>query len=80
VTEGRSRDTLWTGLIVVAVVLAIVGVITRPFLFEPLAALFLLVSAKGTASRRFTGPGMAVISICAVLGAGLAVAFSHALY
>lgn len=79
-TEGRSRETLWNGLTVVAVALAVVGVITRPFLFEPLAALCLLVSAKGTASRRFTGPGIAVITVCAVLGASLAVAFSHALY
>jgi hypothetical protein len=80
VTEGRSRETLWNGLALVAVALAIVGVITRPFLFEPLAGLCLLVSAKGTASRRFTGPGIAVITVCAVLGAGIAVAYSRALY
>ena len=71
---------LWNTLTAIAAALAITGVFVWPFLFEPLAVLFLLTAARSTASRRFTGPVVALITVCSILGASLAVAFSRALY
>src|SRR5579862_4163085 len=46
---------LWTGLTVVAVGLAIVGLFLWPFLFESAAVLMLLIAAKSTANQRQIG-------------------------
>jgi succinate-acetate transporter protein len=78
VAEGR--DTLWNTFTAIAAALAITGAVVWPFLFEPLAVLFLLTAARSTASRRFTGPVAGLISLCTVIGASVAVAFSRALY
>ncbi len=76
--EGGSTFNL--ALLVIAAVLAVVGVITRPFLFEPLAVIFVLVSARSTKSRRFTGPVVALITVCFIVGAAIAASGSHPLY
>jgi hypothetical protein len=77
---GSSDTPLWTGVAVLAIVLGIVGVFIRPFLFEPIAAILLLISSKQTASQRLTRPGIIVITVCAVVGAAIAAAGGHALY
>jgi hypothetical protein len=78
--DADSGSTVNLVLLGIAVVLAIVGVVTRPFLFEPLAVICLLVSARSTKSRRFTGPVVALITVCFILGAALAASGSHPLY
>lgn len=77
---GSSDKPFWTGVAVLAIALAIVGVVIRPFLFEPIAAILLLVASKQTKDQRFTRPGIMLITVCAVVGAALAAAFDHALY
>ena len=79
-TDASSDKPLWTAFAVVAIVLAIVGVFVRPFLFEPIAGILLLTAAKNTTSQRITRPGIVFIMICAVIGAGIAAAGGHALY
>jgi hypothetical protein len=79
VDEG-SGSTVNLVLLGLSAVLAVVGVITRPFLFEPLAVILLLVSARSTQSRRYTGPVVALITVCFILGAALAASGSHPLY
>ena len=76
--EGGSTVNL--ALLVVAAVLAVIGVITRPFLFEPLAVICVLISARSTKSRRFTGPVVALITVCFIVGAAIAASGSHPLY
>jgi len=71
---------LWTGLTVVSLALAIVGLFLWPFVFEAAAGLVLLIATKSTASARFTAPALLVITVCAMLGATFAVVFRHALY
>jgi hypothetical protein len=78
--EAGSPSAAALVLTGIAVVLAIVGVITRPFIFEPIAALCLLVAARSTPSRRLTFPVACLITICFVVGAGLAAATSNPLY
>jgi hypothetical protein len=80
VNDAASGTTFATGSLVISVVLAVVGVVIWPFVFEPIAVIFFLVSARATPSRRFTGPVAGLISVCFVLGAALAVALDHALY
>jgi hypothetical protein len=64
----------------IAVVLAIVAVITRPFLFTPIAVLFFLVGARATPSRTITAPVASFIAACFIVGAGIAAATSNPLY
>ena len=71
---------LWNGVAVLGIVLAVIGVVIRPFLFIPIAAILMLIASKQTANQRLTRPGIVLITICAVLGAALASAYSHALY
>jgi hypothetical protein len=80
VTGSPDDKPLWNGVAVLAVVIAIVGVITRPFLCEPIAAILMLVAAKQNKDQRFTLPGIVLITVCAITGAALAAAFSHPLY
>jgi hypothetical protein len=75
-----TRDTVSTALAVVAAVLGIVGIATRPFLFVPIGLLFLLVAAKLTPERRFTVPAAGILSLGALAGAAIAVGFSQPLY
>jgi hypothetical protein len=79
-TEGRKENPLWTGIAVLGFALALVGLVMKPFLFEPAGALLFLVGAKSMSDPRFTRPGAIVIASCAFLGAALAAAFKHALY
>ena len=67
-------------LVAAAGVLAIVGLVTRPFLFEPIAAICLLISARQSESRRFTFPVALLVTVCFVVGAGIAAATSNPLY
>jgi uncharacterized membrane protein YoaK (UPF0700 family) len=78
--DENSGSTINLLLLGIAVVLSVVGVITRPFLFEPLAVICLLVSARSTQSRRYTGPVVALITVCFILGAAIAASGSHPLY
>jgi hypothetical protein len=79
-SESRPDKPLWTGVAIVAIVISLVGVFTRPFLFVPIGAILMLIATKQTTSQRITRPGIIVISICAVVGASIAAATSHALY
>ena len=75
--DGRTPYLLILGL---AVVLAIVGLITRPFLFEPIAAICCLIATRQTASPRFTRPVAFLITACFFVGAAIAASGSHPLY
>jgi hypothetical protein len=77
---GSSDKPLWTGVAVVSIVLAIAGVFYKPFLLVPIAAILMLIASARTANPRITRPGIVLIMICAVVGAGIAAAYSHALY
>ena len=79
-TDSSAAKPLWTGMAAVAIVLALVGLWFRPFLFEPIAGILMLWSAKQTASPRITRPGIVLIMICAVVGAAIAAVYDHALY
>jgi len=71
---------LWSGLTLIALALAIVGLFVWPFVFEAAASLVLLIAAKTTADSRYTAPALMVVTVCAVLGATFAIVFNHALY
>ena len=77
---GSSDKPLWTGVAVLAIVLAVVGIFLRPFVFEPIGAILLLIASKQTANQRITRPGIVLITICAVIGAAYAAIAPHALY
>ena len=74
------RDTISSALSIVAAVLGIVGIVTRPFLFVPIGLLLLLVAAKLTADRRFTAPAAGILALGALAGAAIAVGFTQPLY
>jgi len=78
--EASKYEPVWLGMTAVAAVLAIVGVVVWPFVFEPIAGLFLLIASKSTPSRRFTMPVAMLITVCALAGASIAVGYSRALY
>ena len=78
--EPESGSTLGMVMVAIAGVLAIVGLVTRPFLFEPIAALCILIAARQTATRRFTFPIALLITVCFITGAGIAAATSNPLY
>lgn len=78
--DDRPVKPFWNGVAILAIVLAIVGVVTRPFLFVPIAAILMLIASKQTASDRLTRSGIVLIVLCAMAGASIAAAFSHALY
>jgi hypothetical protein len=80
VTNAARSAPVWSVLMIASLACAILGLFFRPFLFEPLAALLLLVAAKQTADPRYTRPLIILITVCAVLGASFAVVFNHALY
>ena len=77
---GSSDKPFWTGVAVLAIVLGVIGVVFRPFLFEPIAAILLLIASRQTANQRLTRPGIVLITIFAVVGAAIAAAYNHALY
>jgi hypothetical protein len=79
-SESRPDKPFWTGVAIAGIVLGIIGVFNRPFLFVPIGAILMLIAAKQTASQRITRPGIILISICGVVGAGIAASYSHALY
>jgi hypothetical protein len=80
VDEPESGSTLGMVMVAIAGVLAIVGVITRPFLFEPIAVICVLIAARQSESRRFTMPVALLITVCFIVGAGIAAATSNPLY
>lgn len=63
-----------------AAVLAIAGLITRPFLLEPIAALLCIVATRQTPNPRYTGAVAMLIVVCFFVGAAIAAAGSHPLY
>ena len=78
--SGKPDKPIWNVVAILAIVLGLIGVVTRPFLFEPIAGILMLIAACNTANQRLTRPGIVLIMICAVVGAGIAAAYSHALY
>jgi len=79
VTDSPDNP-LWTGVALFAIASGIAGVFTRPFVFEPIGAILLLIASKQTADPRLTRPGIVLIMICAVVGAAIAAAYNHPLY
>jgi hypothetical protein len=77
---AESGSPIFTVIAALAAVVAIVGLFTRPFLCEPIAALLILIAARQTSSRRWTMPVMLLIVVCFVVGAGIAAATSNPLY
>ena len=75
-----KRESIANVLAAVAAILGIVSIVTRPFLFAPIGLVFLLVSAKLTASQRFTAPAAGVLALGALAGAAIAVGFTNPLY
>jgi hypothetical protein len=67
-------------LVGIAVLLAIAALITRPFLFTPIAVLVFLTGARATPSRPLTAPIATLIAVCFVVGAAIAVATDNPLY
>lgn len=78
--EGGTGSTVYLVILGLAAVLAIVGVITRPFLFEPIAALLCLVATRQTPNPRYTGAVSVFIVLCFFVGAAIAASGSHPLY
>jgi len=72
--------SIWTGLTVIAVALAVAGLFRWPFVLESAAGLGLLIAAKSTPDARLTAPVLIFVTVCAVLGATFAIVFNHALY
>ncbi len=75
-----TRDSASAALAVIAAVLGIVGIATRPFLFVPIGLALLLVASKLTPERRFTVPAAGILSLAAIAGAAIAVGWSQPLY
>src|SRR5262245_36221989 len=80
VDEGGAGSAVYLVILGIAAVLAIVGVITRPFLFEPIAALLCVVSTRQTPNPRYTGAVAFLIVVCFFVGAAIAASGSHPLY
>lgn len=80
-SEKRASDSVAGFLFVLGLVAAIVTLIYRPFLFGPIGALVVLVGALMSGKYRRVGLAAAVIvATCFVIGAGIAVWYSRALY
>jgi hypothetical protein len=79
-TPASSKLGYGPVLIAIAAVLAIVSVITRPFLFIPIAVMIFLTGARATPSRRMTAPVASLIAVCFVVGAGIAAGTNNPLY
>jgi hypothetical protein len=77
---AESGSTVFTVLALIAAILAIVGLVTRPFLFEPIAVICILIAARQSESRRYTGPVVALITVCFIAGAAIAAATNNPLY
>jgi hypothetical protein len=75
-----NRESISTGLSVVAIAAGIAAIVTRPFLCAPIGLLCLLAAAKLTANRRFTAPALGVLAVGALAGAAVAVGFTKPLY
>jgi len=75
-----SRGARANLLAVAAAVCGIVSIVNRPFLFAPLGLLFLLVGARATSDRRFTGTAAVVLTLGALAGTAVAAAFTKPLY
>ena len=76
----EQGSTIYLVLVAVAALLGIVGVITRPFLFEPIAVLCIAVAARQIPSSRYTMPVAFLIAVCFFVGAAIAASGSHPLY
>jgi hypothetical protein len=75
-----NRSTPSNVFALLAAALGVVGIITRPFLFVPVGLVCLLLAAKLSADRRFTGLAAAFLALCAVAGAAIAAGFTKPLY
>jgi hypothetical protein len=75
-----QRERVARALAVAAAGLGIVTIVTRPFLFAPIAVLILLLTTKLTADRRLTGAAAAIVTAGAFAGATIAIWFTKPLY
>jgi hypothetical protein len=75
-----NRDSIAVGLTVVAAVLGVVAIVTRPFLFAPLGVICLCVAAVMSSNRRLTVPVAVFLAVGALAGAAIAVGFTKPLY
>jgi hypothetical protein len=75
-----KRDTAAKVTAVVATAAGIAAIVTRPFLFDPIGVIFLLITVKLTADRRLTGTVAAIVALGGLAGASIAVGFSKSLY
>jgi hypothetical protein len=58
----------------------IVSIVTRPFLFAPIGLIFVLIGARSSQSRRFTGPALVILTLGALAGTAIAAGFTKPLY
>ena len=75
-----NRDSVAVGLSVLAGVLGIVAIVTRPFLFAPIGMICLSVAAVMSDNRRLTGSVALILAVGALAGAAIAVGFTKPLY
>jgi hypothetical protein len=80
VDERGAGSMVYLVILGIAAVLAIVGLVTRPFLFEPIAALLCIVATRQTPNPRYTGGVAALIIVCFFVGAAIAASGGHPLY
>jgi hypothetical protein len=80
VDEGGAGSPVYLVIVAIAAVLAIVSLITRPFLFGPIAALLCIISTRQTPNPRYTGAVAGLVIVCFFVGAAIAASGSHPLY
>jgi hypothetical protein len=64
----------------IALVLALVSLAYKPFLFIPMAVILILTASRISDDRRTNGLISFTISVCFVVGAAIAVIYRRALY
>jgi hypothetical protein len=67
-------------LAIAAAACGVISIVTRPFLFGPIGLIFLLVSAKMIADRKYTGTAAVILMLGAFAGTAVAAAFTKPLY
>jgi hypothetical protein len=75
-----NRATLSTVCAAGAAICGIVSIVSRPFLFGPIGLIFVLIGARESQSRRFTGPALVVLTLGALAGTAIAAGFTKPLY
>ena len=75
-----KRETWAAAIAALSGACGITSIVTRPFLFGPIGFLLLLVSAKLTANRRWTGAAAVIVALGGFAGTAIAVGFTKPLY